>query len=237
MKKRIKKLPVVILLILIASGTGITFKLANNEKPQEKDIIKENAKPIKEEENIYVDDSQFKLGLYLSQNVFTKVTEHSNVYKMSTDIGVFTVFATNQEHITGAFQPTWLSLWKNNKNYEQYKIGYNIKFSYANGEKNINVLKPSDGENHNFYPFLFVYLYDDINIKPGEWNRHLEDHQVTEKTLFTSIKLTGNAEADTRFTSPIKLTVFTYKSDADFDPDTGEYRGNSAYTITINQIK
>ena len=40
-------------------------------------------------------------------------------------------------------------------------------------------------------------------------------------------------EAGTSITSPIELTVFTYKDENDFD-SFNHYRGNSSYTITID---
>lgn len=236
MTKRIKKLPIIILvLIIIFCGTIITVNNFPKEKEQDKNIQKENEKPIQEVEDFYKDDNPFLIALYTSENGFNKITEHSNIYKMSTDIGVFTVFASNENTVTGSFQPTWWSLWKSFKNYEKYKIGYNIQFTHTKGEVNKNILKPSDGEDIVFYPYLFVYLYDDVNITPGTWNPHIEDHQVNENTLFTSIKLTGHLESHNTITSPIKLTVFTYKSDDDFDPETKQYRGKSAYTILIKQ--
>ena len=46
----------------------------------------------------------------------------------------------------------------------------------------------------------------------------------------TSIKLTASVYVD-EVISPIKLSVFTYDQD-DFD-DSGNYRGNSIYTINV----
>ena len=82
-----------------------------------------------------------------------------------------------------------------------------------------------------FDPYLYVYLYDDINQQDGAWYSHVEESQVNENTIFSSIKL---YQVTDNFSSPIKLTVFTYKSDDDFDTN-GNYRGNSSYTINLIQ--
>ena len=55
--------------------------------------------------------------------------------------------------------------------------------------------------------------------------------EVKDDTIYSSIKLYLHKQIN-EITSPITLTVFTYKDDSDFVD--GHYRGNSKYTITIN---
>ena len=54
---------------------------------------------------------------------------------------------------------------------------------------------------------------------------------VKDDTIYSSIKLYLHKQS-IEITSPITLTVFTYKDDNDFID--GHYRGNSKYSITIN---
>ena len=54
--------------------------------------------------------------------------------------------------------------------------------------------------------------------------------QVKDDTIYSSIKIYLHQQTK-EITSPITLTVFTYKDDNDFID--GHYRGNSKYTLTI----
>ena len=80
-------------------------------------------------------------------------------------------------------------------------------------------------------PYLYVYLYDDINQEPNSYYNHLEPEDMKENTIFSSIKLFLAQEGE-KITSPITLTVFTYNNEKDFTED-NKYRGSSSYTIEI----
>ena len=82
-------------------------------------------------------------------------------------------------------------------------------------------------------PYIYNYLYDDIHQPDGAWYSHVEENQVTNETIYSSIKLYA-AEKTNEISSPITLTVFTYDTADDFD-ESGMYRGNSKYTITIKK--
>ena len=54
-----------------------------------------------------------------------------------------------------------------------------------------------------------------------------------DNTVFSSIKVHANVDFD-KVISPIKLTVFAYNDDLDFDED-GNYRGNSYTELYIHK--
>ena len=58
--------------------------------------------------------------------------------------------------------------------------------------------------------------------------------EVNENTIYSSVKLFAHVKSD-NVTSPIKLTVFAYNNENDFDPETGEYRGKSYHEIYIKK--
>ena len=81
---------------------------------------------------------------------------------------------------------------------------------------------------HKIYPYLYAYLYDDIHS--SGYYSHVAMEDVKDDTIYSSIKLYLHNNSE-EITSPITLTVFTYKDDNEFLD--GHYRGNSKYTITI----
>ena len=183
----------------------------------------------------YVDDNPIKLGLYKYTNSSTNrtlYTDYETVYNTETDIGSYEVFFTNDSSISGnTFQNLWMDYFKKYGNIDKYKIGYNISFSTTDGNSyDKTILKPDDAM--EFYQYLQIYLYDDVHQVPGQWYSHVEEKDITDETIFTSIKLTNSWNAHL-IGNEITLTVFTYDSD-DFDSN-GKYRGNSFYTIKIKR--
>ena len=88
---------------------------------------------------------------------------------------------------------------------------------------------------YDYEGYILLFLYDDYDLYiNNKVYSHTEKNQEKEDTVFSSIKLYGEA-ASPSITSKIKLTAFTYDSEDDFD-EFGEYRGNSKYTITICEI-
>ena len=81
-------------------------------------------------------------------------------------------------------------------------------------------------------PYLYIYLYDDVNQAPNTYYSHLEMKDFNDSTIISSIKL-FLAQEGIKITSPITMTVFTYNGDEDFD-ENNRYRGNSSYTIIID---
>lgn len=90
------------------------------------------------------------------------------------------------------------------------------------------MLKPSDAL--SFFDYLEIYLYDDIHQTPGAWYTHLEDKDMLESTIISSIKLTSGSKISE--VGDITLTAFLYQGDQCFDAQ-GQYFGSVLESITI----
>lgn len=195
-------------------------KLENNNEIKQEEIIKEE----------YVDNNPIKLGLYLYTGSYSnkeKLSTYETTFVSGSDIGSFEVFFTDEEVISGnSFKSLFNSYYDKYENIDNYKIGYNIEFTLNDGTVNkFNLLKPNI---YLYGDYFYTYLYDDIHVNEGEFYSHLES--IDDNTLITSIKIYAVDKIDD--VKKIKLTVFTYDSDDDFDED-GNYRGISKYSIDI----
>lgn len=221
-----KKVLFTLLVLLLLTGC---------EKEKEK-IIKKEKKV--EEKTIgtkitYKDLNNTPIGIYkLNGNSLTKLTEDTYNLVSMEDIGVFQIFPSNENTITiNSFGTDFYNNWKNYNINNNLKIGFNIKYELNNGEKlSYNVLSPSNNFDHCEY--LMNYLYDDYVNQGKGFYSHIEDKDMNENTLFTSIKLQSSGQI-TDIKDKIELTVFTYDSEDDFLDN--EYRGNSKYTYTIKK--
>lgn len=195
-------------------------KLENNNEIKQEEIIKEE----------YVDNNPIKLGLYLYTGSYSnkeKLSTYETTFVSGSDIGSFEVFFTDEEVISGnSFKSLFNSYYDKYENIDNYKIGYNIEFTLKDGTVNkFNLLEPNT---YLYGDYFYTYLYDDIHVNEGEFYSHLES--IDDNTLITSIKIYAVDKIDD--VKKIKLTVFTYDSDDDFDED-GNYRGISKYSIDI----
>lgn len=195
-------------------------KLENNNEIKQEEIIKEE----------YVDNNPIKLGLYLYTGSYSnkeKLSTYETTFVSGSDIGSFEVFFTDEEVISGnSFKSLFNSYYDKYENIDNYKIGYNIEFTLKDGTVNkFNLLEPNT---YLYGDYFYTYLYDDIHVNEGEFYSHLES--IDDNTLITSIKIYAVDKIDD--VEKIKLTVFTYDSDDDFDED-GNYRGISKYSIDI----
>lgn len=195
-------------------------KLENNNEIKQEEIIKEE----------YVDNNPIKLGLYLYTGSYSnkeKLSTYETTFVSGSDIGSFEVFFTDEEVISGnSFKSLFNSYYDKYVSIDNYKIGYNIEFTLNDGTVNkFNLLKP---DNYLYGDYFYTYLYDDVHVNDGEFYSHLES--IDDNTLITSIKIYAVDKIDD--VKKIKLTVFTYDSDDDFDED-GNYRGISKYSIDI----
>ncbi len=173
----------------------------------------------------YVDTNPITVGLYKDRKL---IKEYNKKFSNETDLAIFSVFFTNEENVgNNNFKTTWKNYYNKYEDITDYKIGFYISFD-INGEHKENlVLGPKNL--YDLDPYLYPFLYDDIN-NSGYYS-HVTTKDVKDNTVYTSIKLYLHHQTS-EITSPITLTVFTYKDDNDFID--GHYRGNSSYTITIN---
>jgi len=176
------------------------------------------------------------VGLYIPAEDGTRartlVTEFSAKRTAKTDIDCFEVIASQEARLEGgSFASIWNTAWDSHENTENAKIGFVISFAVSGGGTvTETVLKPSDSA--GFYDYLEIYLYDDIHQTPGVWYSHLEDQNMDEDTIISSIKLTAGSKIAQ--VGDITLTAFVYNGDDCFD-ENGEYIGQVAYTVTVAQ--
>ena len=81
---------------------------------------------------------------------------------------------------------------------------------------------------------LMFYLYDDVTPMPGRKYYHMTQPEVTDKTIYTSVKICAYKQTKDVI-APIELTTFTYDGPEDFDVTTGKYIGKSMYKTLINR--
>ena len=175
----------------------------------------------------YVDTNPITVGLYKKGKL---VKDYNSKFKDHYDVAVFNVIYSNDEDLGSTnLKKNWNKYYSKYENIDDYKIGFYLEFE-ADGKKIENkILDPT--AKYNSAPYIFIYLYDGIHQKDGAWYSHLNPEDVKEDTIYSSIKLYMDKETN-KISSPIKLTVFTYKDELDFD-ESGMYRGNSSYTATI----
>ena len=217
-----KKIFITLIIILLITGCN---KKENN---LDTNINNENKEEKQEVDTpVYKDDNPIKLGLYVDENLISNYTTDKINGK---DIGVFNVYYTKQDKLeNNNVKYNWNKYYNEYENIDKYKIGYIISFTVDNKIYKEQILDPNS--TFIFSPYIYIYLYDDINQPDGAWYSHILPEEVTDNTIYSSIKL-FKADNISNITSPITLSVFTYDED-DFDSN-NNYIGSSIYTITIN---
>ena len=221
-----KKIITIIILCLLLTGC------------EEKKEIKKEVKKEKDNTPIgvvddYKDLNNTPIGLYkLNGNKLTKLSEDTVNLTAMEDVGIFQVFPSNEESITiNSFGTDFYNEWIKYNTSNNLKIGFNIKYELNNGEKiSYNVLSPANNFDH--YEYFMNYLYDDYKNQGKGFYSHIEDKDLDENTLYTSIKIQSSGYVK-EVKDGFSLTVFTYDSEDDFKD--GEYRGNSKYTYKIKR--
>ena len=216
MKKYILLLFIVILLV----GCNKVEEETNTTNTKEDDVT------VVEEK--YVDDNPIIVGLYMNGKL---VHEYETAIIDEEDIASFDVYFTNEEDVYSSNTKSNFNKYYNNyENIDKYKIGFYVSFETIDEKKEVVLLDPS--KMYDLY-YIFTYLYDDVHQADGAWYSHVEVSDVTDDTIYSSIKLYAGGKTD-KITSPITLTVFTYDDMDDFDEE-GHYRGNSSYTVLIKR--
>ena len=158
------------------------------------------------------------------------ITEFQSVRTAKTDIDCFEILATQVALAEGnSFKSIWNAAWDSYEGSENAKIGFHISFTLSSGETvSKQLLKP--GDSASFYDYLEIYMYDDVHVATGVWYTHLEDKDMTEETVITSIKLTSGSKIAQ--VGDITLTAFIYNGEDCFDAE-GNYIGQVFETIVI----
>lgn len=158
------------------------------------------------------------------------VDGYEGPFTKGKDIAEYELYATNEEKISiDYFRDVWYSYWDLYPGAEAFKLGYEITFTVEDGKViKEKIMSPKDTE--SFFDYIEVYLYDDTNQPKGQWYSHVLESQMNEKTRLTTIKLTAGKDIE-KVGDEISVTVFIYKDDKDFHPETGEYIGGCKKTI------
>ena len=223
-----KKYLLLIWICFFIIGCSNTKEKRLEEKKVINNIEEEKKEVELPKEPEYKDENPVIVGLYQNKKLIDTL---NTTIKDGTDIASFDVYFTNDKEVSST--NTKVNFNKYASNYEdvnKYKIGFQISFSVDNDL--INKVITSPKETYALTPYIYNYLYDDIHQDDGSWYSHVEEKDVNDDTIYSSIKLYAADNTD-KITSPITLMVFTYDTEDDFD-DKGMYRGNSKYTITIN---
>ena len=229
MKRKIFLLIILILIVILS----LIYLYKPKDIPITNDITKNEITPsLEEENNEYVDTNPIKISLYKyynRSNPRTILKEYFDNWNYHQDILSLEAFFTTEEEISGSyFQDVFYEYYNTYTNIENYKIGYKISFLTNEMEVNKTILSPNDTT--DFFEYLEVYLYDDYHREKGVWYSHTTEEEYNEETLLTSIKLTAGIRVQ-EIVSDIAVTAFTYDAD-DFN-ESGEYKGNSKYTVIV----
>lgn len=214
------------ILLLLAIGCSNDEIIDNNVQNQTLEKKDEEIQEIEEmKEPEYIDDNPIIVGLYNNGKL---VTDYNTKFKDKKDIATFNIVFTNEENLGSTnIKNNWNKYYKMYQNIDDYKIGFYFTFMVGDEKYENLMLDPST--QHKLHPYLYAYLYDGVHSS-GKYT-HLTMKDLKDNTIFSSIKLYLHQQTKD-ITSPIILTVFTYKDENDFI--NGYYRGNSKYTITIN---
>lgn len=174
------------------------------------------------------------IGLYIPSDdgtgSRTLVSEFSSARTAGQDIDCFEAIASNDSLLSGSsFAEIWNAAWDEHMPSAAARIGYHITIELSGGDTiSKTLLKPSDSD--EFFDYVEIYMYDDINQTPGAWYTHLSDSDMNEETIISSIKLTAGQNISS--VGDITLTAFVYDDDSNFDSD-GNYVGVVTYSIEI----
>lgn len=149
------------------------------------------------------------LGLYIAENgQRILVDEFSSEWVAGSDIDCFEAIASKEPTLSGSFADIWNTAWNKFTNTKNVKIGYSLNIKLKSGENvSYDVKTPADAQQNRDY--IEVYLYDDIHV--SGWYSHLEDSDIKEDTVITSIKLTATQKQSE--ISSIELTAYLYTTD------------------------
>ena len=232
---------------MLALILGMSLLISGCQQPQEMEeppqssqlessqISVEDSSMVEQPEPVIPEISPNCVGIYIpaedGMSSRVRLAEFSSVRTAKKDIDCFEIMAATEDKLTGSsFRAIWQQTWGQHTDNEGAKIGFWIDFSLPKGMRvHRQILKPSDAK--AFYDYLEVYLYDDVHQTPGVWYTHLEDKDMKEETVITSIKLTaGSKIADV---GDITLTAFIYQGEECFD-ERGEYIGQVYDSIVIS---
>lgn len=176
------------------------------------------------------------LSLYVNRTLV--VDSYQTTWVTGKDIAVFYAYPTRKEHVESLkYMDLFKKYWNTDlfPNADDYKIGYHLKFRLKSSEEyELTIRLPKDcpkDPNAFYYPYIEIYVYDNLHRKPGPTFYHLEEQSTYAETIMTSIKLTAGQKSSE--VESATLTAFVFRDDSDFDPETGRYIGQTSYTVDV----
>ncbi len=168
--------------------------------------------------------------------------EFTTTWVTGKDIGVFYAYPMREPSVAKLpYMDLFKKYWNTDlfPNADDYKIGYGLTFTLKSSEVfSMTIRLPKDcpkDPKAYFYPFIEVYVYDNLHRIPGPTFYHLEESSTYPNTIMTSIKLTAGTKSSEVVSA--RLTAFVFKDDSDFDPVSGDYIGKTSYTIDVLKNK
>lgn len=222
-----KKIVLLIGVIFCLTGCLDVFK----SKPVKQ--IEEPKTEEKEEivEEVYEDNNQIKVGLYDNTgNKFNIYKSYNKKMSPDVDLDYYQIVFSDDEEVTfsGNREDYIKSLWDGIET--PFTLGIILEYETKNDGLIKHVIYKPDNT-LQYQDYIGVYLYDAVSHKYDKWYSHITPEEFNDNTYITSFKITPGSRIE-EITSPIKVSVFTYDTEDDFDKD-GNYRGNSIYTIEI----
>ncbi len=223
-----KKIIYVSLILLTLVGCN------KNLKSDNKQIENKNEENIKEEiQEEYIDTNPTKISFYKKSNgIYKRLYKFQSKNESMKEIGIFSIILSDEEEVSGSsIKNLYKEKSESIEDFNNYKIGFNIKFTLNDGTViNENILRPLDYGSYGFSPYIYAWIYDDVNTTG--WHSHIEEGEFNDDTIMSSIKLMWGS-ASNEINSDIELSVFTYDLD-DFD-ELGNYIGISKFTTIIER--
>ena len=221
-----KKIIWMILIIIVLTGCSKKEEIKEIKKDDKEEIVE-----LEEKKEEYIDTNPIKIAFYTGNGSYKKLNSFSSKVEAFKEIGIFSILLSDEDEVSGSNRKSlYKELSSKYENFNNYKIGYSVKFETTDGEVHENILKPQVYNSYSFGEYLYVWLYDDINTTG--WHSHIEPEEYNDNTVLSSIKLMWGNNSE-KITSNIELSVFTYDAD-DFD-ELGHYRGNSISSVIIEK--
>lgn len=165
-----------------------------------------------------------------TKEVYELQTDFQDDSSLGRDLCVFAVFPSQKAELSGQyFKYIWEDAVSDNPESSGMKVGYLLEYSTPVGDYSRIILRPAD-ITEEYWDFLEVYIYDDVNQDVTAWHSHLLDEEITDETLVTSFKITAGERIGE--VSDITLTAFLYRAD-NADSVDMKYIEHNGYTVNV----
>ena len=162
-----------------------------------------------------------------------RITEYVSDWTVKQDIFLLPVFLSDEESLPASPVATvWQDCIAKWQDARPVKLGFVITFTFWESGETHSVIVTKPGDWGKYEEFLEVYLYDDVANAGKGWYSHITAEEFNETTTINEIKLTPGKRVDA-LSSTVRVTVFAYEDESEFDRETGEYFGANCATLTV----